>query len=425
MKKKGSNRTPRKKLESVVETYSDDDEKLDLDLSSAYNQNDFILPKKRKKSSLPSVELSDSDVEMEDESDEDEYDTTRSWGRNKNNFYGGNLVSKDPGEDEDEGDEDFDVTEVKESQMMQLKQLQKLDEDDFADMFIPNIANIPSLTQNDETKIKADLGNMSDKEKTELFHQESPEFRSITQDFKEKLKEAKDFLYPAIKLMENGSIPAKGLAARLIKTKFDLIINYCVNIYSYLIFKSRRVQLKSHYSLSGRLVQYKKLLDDLIPLEKEIMKEVKSVVNGLKSENTTIQDLISNKNHESTSSKPIMKPRKKLRILEDTVMTKKVVPVSIEEKLDLNENDLPIEDLDEEYEEEGRRAINYKIAKNKGLTPKRSKLQRNPRVKHRVKFEKAKVRRKGQVRTVRTEVKKYSGEISGINARVKKGIKLA
>ncbi|CAB4055185.1 UTP3 [Lepeophtheirus salmonis] len=120
-----------------------------------------------------------------------------------------------------------------------------------------------------------------------------------------------------------------------------------------------------------------------------------------------------------------MKPRKKLRILEDTVMAKKVVPVSIEEKLDLNENDLPIEDLDEEYEEEGRRAINYKIAKNKGLTPKRSKLQRNPRVKHRVKFEKAKVRRKGQVRTVRTEVKKYSGEISGINARVKKGIKLA
>ena len=80
---------------------------------------------------------------------------------------------------------------------------------------------------------------------------------------------------------------------------------------------------------------------------------------------------------------------------------------------------------DEDDESEERRAITYQIAKNKGLQPKRSKLNRNPRVKHRVKFQKAKVRRKGQVREVRTEVKKYGGEMSGINARVKKGVKLS
>ena len=79
---------------------------------------------------------------------------------------------------------------------------------------------------------------------------------------------------------------------------------------------------------------------------------------------------------------------------------------------------------DEEEEEEGKRSITYQIAKNKGLTPKRSKLQRNPRVKHRVKYAKAKVKRKGAVREVRTEVKKYSGEMFGINARVKKGVKI-
>ena len=84
------------------------------------------------------------------------------------------------------------------------------------------------------------------------------------------------------------------------------------------------------------------------------------------------------------------------------------------------------EDKEGEGGDEGeRRLITRQIEKNKGLTPKRSKLQRNPRVKHRVKFQKAKVRRKGQVREVRTEVKKYAGELSGINARVKKGIKLA
>lgn len=38
------------------------------------------------------------------------------------------------------------------------------------------------------------------------------------------------------------------------------------------------------------------------------------------------------------------------------------------------------------------------MAKNKGLTPHRKKEQRNPRVKHRMKYRKAVIRRKGAVR---------------------------
>lgn len=37
------------------------------------------------------------------------------------------------------------------------------------------------------------------------------------------------------------------------------------------------------------------------------------------------------------------------------------------------------------------------MAKNKGLTPKRKKIDRNPRVKHREKYRRAQIRRKGQV----------------------------
>lgn len=51
-------------------------------------------------------------------------------------------------------------------------------------------------------------------------------------------------------------------------------------------------------------------------------------------------------------------------------------------------------ELDDEKE---KRKITYAIAKNKGLTPRRKKEQRNPRVKHREKYRKAKIRRKGQV----------------------------
>ena len=78
-----------------------------------------------------------------------------------------------------------------------------------------------------------------------------------------------------------------------------------------------------------------------------------------------------------------------------------------------------------EGEDDDKRGITYQMFKNKGLAPKRNKDQRNPRVKHRHKFEKAKVRRKGQIRSIRTETKRYSGESSGINMRVKKGVKIS
>ena len=45
-------------------------------------------------------------------------------------------------------------------------------------------------------------------------------------------------------------------------------------------------------------------------------------------------------------------------------------------------------------------AVVTQIAKNKGLVPKRKKEQRNPRVKHRKKFEKAKIKHKSQVSCV-------------------------
>ena len=48
-------------------------------------------------------------------------------------------------------------------------------------------------------------------------------------------------------------------------------------------------------------------------------------------------------------------------------------------------------------DEDGKRAITYQISRNKGLTPKRKKEQRNPRVKHRKKFRKAVIKRKSQV----------------------------
>jgi U3 small nucleolar RNA-associated protein 3 len=83
------------------------------------------------------------------------------------------------------------------------------------------------------------------------------------------------------------------------------------------------------------------------------------------------------------------------------------------------------------YEEEqvgpdGKRKITYAIAKNKGLTPKRKKEVRNPRVKKKKQYE-AKMKKLGSMRPVYKggEGKGgYGGELTGIKTNVIKSVKL-
>lgn len=73
----------------------------------------------------------------------------------------------------------------------------------------------------------------------------------------------------------------------------------------------------------------------------------------------------------------------------------------------------------------GERAIGKMIMKNRGLVPHKNKLNRNPRVKKREQYRKALIKRKGQVREVRTgEVDAYGGETTGIKSGLSRSRKL-
>jgi len=74
--------------------------------------------------------------------------------------------------------------------------------------------------------------------------------------------------------------------------------------------------------------------------------------------------------------------------------------------------------------ESEKRPIGYDIEKNKGLTPKRPKENRNPRVKNKLKARKAMIKYKSIVPKVRSETKRYSGEASGIRVGVVRGRKI-
>ncbi|ONH68482.1 Something about silencing protein 10 [Cyberlindnera fabianii] len=73
--------------------------------------------------------------------------------------------------------------------------------------------------------------------------------------------------------------------------------------------------------------------------------------------------------------------------------------------------------------EDGKRAINYQILKNKGLTPHRNKDNRNSRVKKRKKYEQAKKKLKSVRAVYEQPTGAYEGEKTGIKKNLSKSVK--
>ncbi|KAI5965716.1 SAS10 [Candida pseudojiufengensis] len=83
-------------------------------------------------------------------------------------------------------------------------------------------------------------------------------------------------------------------------------------------------------------------------------------------------------------------------------------------------------ELQEEIGDDGKRAINYQILKNKGLTPHRKKEYRNSRVKKRKQYETAKKKLKSVRQVYDSEKHKgpYEGEKTGIKKGLSRSVKL-
>jgi len=456
-------------------------------LSGTDSDSDLELPdmKKLKKKQLSKQteddELHDSDIASDDDRNDEE--DVRRWGTKKKHYYGGNT-GEEIEDDLEESDLEEDKMEEIEAAKLQSRQLEMMEEEDFLDTFVPKKDDKKQESKSTPVDaITKDFSKLSAKEQSNLFRQQNPEFEGVVADFNIRMKEAVK-LSKIVSLAEAGEIP-DGPCLDFIKYKLELLLNYCTNISAYLMFKSKGCSLTLH-PVTTRLVQYRQLIDKVESSNKTVMKEVDNIVDRLeggdsiktlvREERRRVRRDLEKKNvKKSKSSKPQSDEKKKKKktkkkpdesvpeeqeLTRDERMALEVYDAIKKNKTGKTENSEGESEEEEfEKEEEGdddaedetnnvsndavantynnenedledddideKRAITYKIAKNKGLTPKRSKLQRNPRVKNRMKYSKALKRRKGAVRDIRDQNIKYGGEASGINMRVKKGVKFS
>ncbi|CAG4987173.1 unnamed protein product [Parnassius apollo] len=401
--------------------------------------------------------IADSDVEGQENSDGDLPDA-KAWGKKKRSYYSTDYVDEDYGGFGD--DEEDALMEEQEAKNIQKRLIEQLGEEDFSMEFFNSQITVSDIK---ETVVKSDLSQMSKKQKLQILEKESPEFAGLIDDFKTKLTVAKDDLHPVLELVKGGKLP-KCPASKFIKTNYDLILNYCTNISFYLLLKSQRINIQNHPVIK-RLYQYRQMLNKMEPIYLEVIKpQIDKILLAVKNnlELTVTKDKNKDGKKRKTDRQSFEHVPKKLKLInalekddgedtgvsddddtaEDQLTDEFLKPYSSKnvqrninesEESGFSDNDVVENDdnkpttsstevITDDLGE--KREITYQIAKNKGLTPHRKKEQRNPRVKHKLKYRKAKIRRKGAIREPRSEIARYGGEPSGIKANVKKSIKI-
>lgn len=399
------------------------------------------------------TEKFEHDSDVNDDEDDDMPDS-RAWGKQKKAYYNTDFIDQDYSTFTAQ-EEELAKQEEDEARNIQQRLAKELDEGDFTlDVFCESAQEMSvegmETTDKTSTKLKTDFSNLTKRQKIDLFRKDAPEFEGLVTDFKKYAEESINYLKPIIEFFDSQNIQNQGIL-EFIKTKMGLTNNYCTNIMFYLLLKSKRIPIRNH-PVVKRMLQVRQLLLQLEKKYEEIVKpEIQRLLEDLHLNKEIIFDDSEIITKKSTKKLGILKTfaHESAHVSEDEALsedqeydeeeeeedgTESAVdePISKKMKLQNSSDDEEDEEMDEnegdvgatEETEISKRGITYQISKNKGLTPHKKKELRNARVKNRNKYRKALVRRKGAVRPIRSQEKRYDGEMTGIKANVKRSIKI-
>ncbi|XP_050729753.1 something about silencing protein 10-like isoform X2 [Eriocheir sinensis] len=440
-----------------VDDYEDERDRLSL------SRAQVLMARPKSKEQVLGIDVSSSEDDAEEEEEEEEEEESdqdamymaddiveeeeerlpdeRAWGSSKWRYLGTDTTDERINKMAHGQDEELARLEEEAARKLQERMAAEL-EDLVVEDLLPQETNKEKDKAIRDSSVTLDLSKLSRTKKLQLLKRESPEFMPLLDDFKEKLKELQVFLGPLMEGVKDGLVTSPALCHYL-TTKYRLLLNYVCVLSVYMMTKSS-VGTVGQHPVVGRLAQYRQLLQELVPCDEKLRPQLEDLLPKIKAAKTVaakgkaskkprqLQLLMGRKNRTQVK-------KRKLSDLEeneqDTSKQKgkkgpqplKAAEASSDEEQQsraMHGEEGRAERGEEAMDPEGRRAITYQIAKNKGLTPSRKKEQRNPRVKYRKKYQTKLKKRKGQVRLVRKEVKRYEGEVSGIKAHTIKSIKI-
>jgi U3 small nucleolar RNA-associated protein 3 len=258
-------------------------------------------------------------------------------------------------------------------------------------------------------RIAKNLSKMSKKEKFEFLQQESPELFELVRDFKAKISELEAILLPIFTAIKQGQIVSSN-ASDFIVNKTRLYLMYCSHLSFYFSLKAQRLPVDNH-PIVKNILQYRNLCKQISSIDEKLVPEIKVILDSLNNGKQI---------HFAKTSVKLNKVMKSVKFRDQAMKNRQ------ELRFDDDGNESDEEKKIDNDEEEGtiKRPINYEIEKNKGLTPKRPKMYRNPRVRNRIKARKAVIKRKSIVQNIRPQDKRYSGEATGIRTNVVRAVKI-
>lgn len=291
------------------------------------------------------------------------------------------------------------IRKKKKDEQAEIKELEEEDADerrndlnDFLNVHVQDDSDDDSADDADGTPVaEVSLADLSEIEKIKLLKRQSPLLFPLIAEYKLFSDELTNVLSPLKAHLNDADERFKTYVVNRTRT----IRTYLINIAFYL-----RLRAKANPNLEEHPV-----VDRLTKLRRIIEK-----ISSDKAQDYTIAYLESSVQNNVESMK-------KLKDGESLGNDESAVGEEDDAESDMEE-DQPAGEVDT------KRKITYKIAKNKGLRKKGQKKRANPRVKNRLAYESAQKRRKGAVRTVVTETKKYTGEASGIRAGIKKSVRI-
>ncbi|KAG8178794.1 hypothetical protein JTE90_024656 [Oedothorax gibbosus] len=390
-------------------------------------------------------EKEDSEDDYMDEgegSEEDEEQglpSKEAWGSKKSTYYNADFVDEDRGRTYREEDAVKAREEAEEAYAIQMS-VSSVAANYAKDILQLQISKEPAKEESEE---EMNIDSLDTKQKLKYIKKKFPELLLYISEFKEKTSELKDKFIPLLKFINNGQNHPENLA-EYVKVKYQTLLHYCMNISFYMVLISKG-SLVSNHPVLQKINAYKKVLDrlnenegliqelDLIVLKLQKNEKVQ-YTNG---EVTNPSDMEENSEERTTlENLPTASPKKSKKDKKlkekDTEAEKEIFSLYMDLQKLKKEKDSVLEEnkvlekaiADESTATEEKRSITYQISKNKGLTTKRKKEMRNPRVHNKMKFRKAQIKRKGQVKNVIREVTKYAGEPTGISAHVIRSRKL-